>query len=229
MEFLFFSISVSMSFTLGYIELPRPVYLAGNASNGRIWTPDSTGGVLTLNMGSRNTIRGIGANAANELYKIEHVSGDRQTGETVRVIFSGREQVFKGVKKIVASGDAGADHIYVGEGVTSDIEFHGGEGNDVLIYSGSGSVFAYGDGGDDYFVAESAAKGAVMEGGTGQDYLVYNGRGSANISGGQGNDQIYGGPGNDQLGGRTTAMTFTEWVAPTSSAAGTATTSSTWP
>jgi hypothetical protein len=135
-KILFVRISVDMSFTLGYVELPRNVYLAGNPTgDARLWDPVAANGVLYLNSGGRNTIRGIGDGVANELYVIEHLGADG-TGEIVRVVFSGREKIYRGVRSIVAFGDAGDDHIYVNEGVTSDVEFHGGDGNDVFIYDG---------------------------------------------------------------------------------------------
>jgi len=139
-DFAFFSITVHMKFTLGYIELPKPVYLAGNPTGDpRLWDPVAANGVLVLDMGARNAERGIGEGEDDEMYIIEH-AGSTADGEIVRVIFSGRETLFKGVKKIVAFGGAGDDHVYVKEGVTSDVELHGGDGNDVFVYEGSGRM-----------------------------------------------------------------------------------------
>ena len=161
-KILFVRISVSMSFTLGYIELPKMVYLAGNPSgDARIWNPAAANGVLYLNTGSRNSIRGIGEGAGNEMYTIEHMGSDA-SGETLRVVFSGRETIFRGVKKLVAYGDGGDDHIYVKDGVTSDVEFHGGDGNDVFIYDGTGQATLYGDAGDDYLATGDASTTAFL-------------------------------------------------------------------
>ncbi|MFC1820933.1 hypothetical protein ACFLZG_07625, partial [Thermodesulfobacteriota bacterium] len=152
-KILFIKISVSMSFTLGYIELPKPVFLAGDATGDtRQWTQsalDGGTGELHLNMGSRNSIRGIGAGAADESYIIEHMSGDAD-GETVKVIFSGRETIYKGVTKIVADAGDGADQILVREGVLVPVEFHGGPGGDALLHEGSGHAELFGDSGVDY-------------------------------------------------------------------------------
>ena len=65
-------------------------FTGGNGGNGELW----------LNMGSRNSIRGIGEGEANEVYYIEHVAGTADN-ETIRVKFSGREKVYTGVKKLV--------------------------------------------------------------------------------------------------------------------------------
>ena len=200
-EFLFFSVSVSMSFTLGYVELPKKVYLAGNPSgDARLWNPAAANGVLALNMGDRNATRGIAEDVGNELYLIEHLGSDA-SGETLRVVFSGRETIFKGVKKVVAFGGDGDDHIYIDEGVTADVEFHGGGGNDVFIYEGSGTAWLYGDGGDDYIVTGEASNAAFLYGGDGRDYIVHSGRGRAEIDGGAGQDKIYGGAADDLIHG----------------------------
>ena len=200
-EFLFFSVSVSMSFNIGYIELPRIVYLAGNASGDtRLWSAAEGDGVLVLNTGSRNAERGIAEGAEDELYNVEHVGNDA-TGEIVRVTFSGREKIYRGVQKIVAFGGAGSDYIFVREGVTSDVELHGGAGNDVLFYDGSGSAWLYGDGGLDYLETGNASGKAYLYGGADQDYIVHNGSGQAVIHGGGGSDKIFGGPAGDIIYG----------------------------
>jgi hypothetical protein len=101
-KILFVRIRVSMSFTIGYIELPKKVYLAGNGvGDVRIWNPGASNGVLYLNMGDRNAERGLAEGAGDELYTIERVGADA-SGEIIRVVFSGRETIFKGVKKLVA-------------------------------------------------------------------------------------------------------------------------------
>ncbi|MBK8118783.1 MAG: hypothetical protein IPK39_05835 [Sulfuritalea sp.] len=200
-KILFIRIRVSMSFTLGYIELPKKVYLAGNPTGDvRPWDPVSANGVLYLNMGERNAQRGIAEGVGNELYTIEHMGSDA-SGETLRVVFSGRETIFKGVKKLVAYGGEGDDHIYVKEGVTADVDFHGGNGNDVFIYDGTGQAWLYGDAGDDYLATGDNSTSANLFGGAGMDYIVHNGSGRAVIDGGADGDKIYGGAGNDLIRG----------------------------
>ena len=200
-KILFVKISVSMSFTIGYVELPRIVYLAGNGSGDpRLWSGAEGDGVLYLNMGSRNAQRGIGEGVTDELYTIEHVSSD-STGETVRVKFSGREKIYKGVKKIVAYGGEGSDYIFVNQGVTSDVEFHGGNGNDTLFYDGSGVATLYGDAGQDYLETGKNSTRAFIYGGADQDYIVHNGSGQAVIHGDGGSDKIFGGSAGDIIYG----------------------------
>ena len=199
LSFFFFSVSVRMRFNLGYIEMPRIVYLAGNGNGDtRLWDPQASNGDLYLNMGHRNTERGIAEGADNELYLIEHLDSD-ENGEIIRVKFSGREKIYRGVDRIYAIGGDGDDHIYIDENVTSDVEFHGGPRNDVFIYEGKGTAYLYGDDGDDYIVTESDT--AYIEGGAGRDYIVHNGSGQAFIDGGADEDQLYGGPGNDVIRG----------------------------
>ena len=201
-EFLFFSVSVEMEFTLGYIELPRNVYLAGNPTgDSRLWDPVAANGVLYLNMGDRNSIRGIAEGAGAELYMIKPGGTDENGDEIVKVLFSGREKSFSGVKKIVAFAGPGDDHLYVEEGVKSDIEFHGGDGNDVVIFGGEGSAILYGDAGDDYFYTAPTSLDATIFGGSGFDYIIHDGRGSATIDGGAGDDVIFGGAKNDIIRG----------------------------
>src|SRR5437879_1898440 len=200
-DFAFFSIGVHMKFTLGYIELPKPVYLAGNPTGDpRLWDPVAANGGLGLTMGARNAERGIGEGEDDEMYIIEH-AGSTADGEIVRVIFSGRETLFKGVKKIVAFGGAGDDHIYVKEGVTSDVELHGGDGNDVFVYEGSGRATMFGDAGDDYLQTGVTSTVAFLYGGADDDFILHTGSGRAEIDGGPGRDRLFGGPANDLIHG----------------------------
>ena len=72
-DFFFFSITFSHDFTVGYLELPKPIYLGGDfgLANTQRWS----GGALVLNTGARNYNRGIGQNATHESYLIEHLAG----------------------------------------------------------------------------------------------------------------------------------------------------------
>jgi hypothetical protein len=154
------------------------------------------GGDLYLNMGARNSNRGIGENEGDELYMVEHLGGDAAgDGEIVRVKFSGREKIYRGVKRIIAFAGAGDDHIYVGENVSSPVEFHGEGGNDVFIYDGTGTAILDGGLGMDYMVvgANAGTSGGPMlaggyvanlTGGGGQDYIVNNSAIKAFIDGG---------------------------------------------
>ena len=101
----------------------------------------------------------------------------------------------------MAFGGDGDDHIYVKEGVTSDIEFHGGNGNDVFVHEGTGEAYLYGDAGDDYLTTSFDSNTAFMFGGDGIDYIIHNGTGRAEIDGGAGSDKIFGGMAADLIRG----------------------------
>src|SRR5262249_10251314 len=90
-SFLFFSGSVHMHFTLGYVELPKPIYLAGSETDPFSLAPDSNG-TLVLNTGSRAVNRGVAEDEPNEAYIIDHLGSD-PSGEIVKVTFGGRSQV----------------------------------------------------------------------------------------------------------------------------------------
>jgi Ca2+-binding RTX toxin-like protein len=107
-----------------------------------------------------------------------------------------------------------------------ETEIHGGNGDDVLSYAGTGSGFLFGDDGDDTLTADSgdddgldggpgddrftdgAAKGRLL-GGDGQDILrgggardcLLGGAGVDALNGDAGSDLLHGGTGNDVLRG----------------------------
>src|SRR3989304_3915155 len=103
------------------------------------------------------------------------------------------------------------------EGVQSDVEFHGGDGNDVFIHNGSGTAWLDGGAGQDYMVAgpQTGSAGspfrtishdggqwsAVLLGGAGRDYLVQQAPRGVYIDGGGDEDVIHGGAGNDKIRG----------------------------
>ena len=119
------------------------------------------------------------------------------------MIGQGRTQIFTGVTSIVANGGEGNDSIVVKSGIRAPVVFHGGNGDDTLIYLGSGSASLYGDAGNDYLEVGPAATGTILlDGGTGDDYLAYNGsRNGVHLYGGDGNDNVLGGSGDDFLYG----------------------------
>ena len=99
---------LNLNFTIGYLELPKPIKLA-----------EKQGSDLVLNMGNsgsnglyNNSDRGIGEGADDETYFIEQIAPG-----TIKVIYSGREQIFTGVDRIVGFGGDGNDMIVVREGV----------------------------------------------------------------------------------------------------------------
>lgn len=102
-------------------------------------------------------------------------------------------------KNLKIKGGAGNDRITVDANVRTDLELHGGAGDDTII-GGSGNDKIFGGAGNDRL----AGRGGDDEiyGGAGDD-LMLGGRGNDRMFGGTGNDRMYGGRGNDQIhGGR---------------------------
>ena len=66
----------------------------------------------------------------NETFIVEHMAGDA-SGEKIRVIFGGREQIFEGVTKIIADAGDGNDQIFIRDGVEVPVELVGGSGSDI--------------------------------------------------------------------------------------------------
>ncbi len=90
-SFLFFSINATAHFTIGYLQFPPPIYLAGEQNHQQSWS--SSGGDLYLNVGSRAQYRNIATDQKNELVTITQVSSDN-TGATIQVSAFGRSQTF---------------------------------------------------------------------------------------------------------------------------------------
>ncbi|MGZ6715887.1 MAG: hypothetical protein ACXVFG_14140, partial [Gaiellaceae bacterium] len=226
-DLLLGSITKTAHFKIGTLQLPKPVFLAGD--KGGAADPQNHGvatwstGELWLNMGGRASIRGVGEDEPDETFIIDHVSGVAGN-ETIKVTAMGRQQIFAGVTSIHGFGGGGNDLILVHEGVLSPVELAGGLGDDVLVDLGSGNATLYGDDepgfatttgagltgaveGDDYMETGSGTVGSVtMWGGGGNDYMRHEGPNGATINGEAGSDTIFGSPtGNDTINGGTEA------------------------
>ncbi|MEW6155801.1 MAG: hypothetical protein AB1813_00100 [Verrucomicrobiota bacterium] len=206
-EFLFWEFCGTASFTLGYLQLPKPVYLAGLENNPEEWVGADAGGdgVLYLNMGSRASSRNIAEDDPDETYVIQHVGGSSEypEGEIVKVVGFGRTQRFTGVKKIVANAGDGDDLIVFQEGVDSPVSINGGSGNDTIVYDGVGvsgdTSFIWGDSGNDTITIGDAFQAlAMIFGGSGND-LIEGSPVADMIFGDSGHDQLIGGRGNDTI------------------------------
>ncbi|HCP12093.1 MAG TPA: hypothetical protein DIT89_07140, partial [Planctomycetaceae bacterium] len=138
-NFFFFSITISTSFTLFYVKLPRPVFLAGNVddSSGVAFR----GGMLYLNTGSRAHMRNESEGETNEGYVITRISDDdEQGGEILRIRAFGRSQTFYGVTGIVADMGSGSDYLEIDSGVRAPVTMYGGDGYDYFIQNGLGTT-----------------------------------------------------------------------------------------
>lgn len=111
-----FSFTVSTTFNLFYVKVPRPVFLGGNA-NDTDGVPFN-GGILYLNVGSRASYRNESEGESNEGYVISYLDeNDDGPGEILRVEAFGRRQSFRGVTGIVADFGTGYDYLEIAEGV----------------------------------------------------------------------------------------------------------------
>jgi hypothetical protein len=153
-------------FTIGYLTLPRPLRLA-----------EVSGGVLTLNVGTRANVRNLAPTAAeepiDEAYILEQLAPGR-----VKVTAFGRSQVFDGVSSVVGNFDTGQDSLVVLPGATFDVTADGGPGIDSLSSESSGNN--------------------VLRGGADGDYLSLRGRGELH---GDGDPDVL-----VHLGGRSHAL-----------------------
>ena len=211
-HFLFFTFSATANFDIGTVQLPKPIYLAGPASEHG--SPISAGSAdwvatsgspqpLYLNMGTRTGAnsygfpgRGIGEDQQDESFTIAHVGGVKGN-ETIEIDAFGHSQTFSHVSEIHASGDVGNDTIVVDKGVLSPVFLDGGDGNDALLYDGSGGATLTGGAGGDVIIVGPDAGGVIsVDGGADSDYIVDNSSDpTVTIHGGSGDDSITGGYG----------------------------------
>ncbi|MCX8497180.1 MAG: hypothetical protein ORN51_13450, partial [Akkermansiaceae bacterium] len=212
LDFFFFSIDVSKTFSIGVMApRPPPVFLAGSTSNNQLQNNSAVDadGVLVLNMGARSANRDLDEANPDESYTIKHVGGSAGN-ETVDVTAFGRTQRFKGVAKIVADGGDGDDMILVTDGVLASMDLRGGDGIDIIVVESAGVVNNTIDGGtnNDYIDVGKVAGAFSIRGGpdavTGtvtDNDQIFGGRGNDTIYGGDGADAIYGGAGDDIIYG----------------------------
>ena len=166
------------------------------------------GNVLFLNAGDdldgRANKRLVGLGTTDENYLIEH-DGGSAGGETLRVTAFGATETYTGITKVVGYMGSGADTVTIGQGVLSEMEFHGGTGTDVFTSYGSGIAKFYGDDGADTLTGGSGddeIRGGngndILEGGGGTD-TVLGENGADTITGAEGDDTLRGGDGNDTI------------------------------
>ena len=161
------------------------------------------GSTLYLNMGQDRTTPGGADFGASQ--RLTYNTADHseeftiyQSGSTVTVEALGFRKQFQNVANIVGYGDMGEDVILVRNTVTADVELHGGDANDRLIYHGSGRATLFGDDDDD--TLQGSSGNDSLQGGDGVDTLI-GGAGNDTLRGGAGDDNLRGGDGSDDLFG----------------------------
>ncbi len=194
-SFLFFTISGTAHFTLGYIQLPQPVYLAGDntdsMTNAQQWTPTSgVGQPLYLNVGQYQSYRNIGTDATSDTYEISQVGGSAGDA-TIQVTAFGRTEQFSDVSSVVAnwSGQdcAGGCQMFVdvAPGVTVPVTITGGPGENIIDYEGSdksGSTTIYGGSGTNIITDSGTGVITIDDSGAGQaGQIEHSGPGRATI------------------------------------------------
>jgi hypothetical protein len=114
----------------------------------------------------------------DESYTIRHLA-TTPAGETIKVNAFGKSQIIEGVHSISAVDGLGSLEINVLPGVTSNVDFRGGQGPARLTYRGTGNA------------------------------VLYAGNEASDLEGGWGDSELHGGPGDDTitLGHRANTVT----------------------
>ncbi|MFN9224241.1 MAG: hypothetical protein ACK6D6_19200, partial [Planctomyces sp.] len=164
-------IDVSTTFNLFYIQIPKPIYLAGNEGD-----TNGTGfnrGTLYLNVGSRAHMRNMSEDESNEGYVLTKIAADPDyPGEIIRVQAFGRSQTFRGVTAIVADAGTGFDYISIGPGILAPVTMIGGDRRDWLLQYGSGDAIIEGGPDDDELHGGSGTNTFRFGDGFGRDAIT---------------------------------------------------------
>ncbi len=165
-------------------------FLWVNGDNSDSITGDSGSDVQTV----------IGSTTAGDVFTLSANGTQARFQRTNLVAFT---LDLSGVEGLTVEGDGGDDSYTVNSlaGVTNlvDLSFGGGEGNDTLSASSTGTaIAAFGDAGNDSLTGGTGRDS--LNGGDGDDALV-GGAGRDSLSGDGGNDNLNGGADNDFLSG----------------------------
>ena len=227
-EFLFFTIEGDVDITLGYIQLPPPVWMASDGTSQSViigstattvyrnWdSVSTTPRTLYLNVGNRAVSRNIGVDDMNESMIIEQVGGTA-TDATIKVSAYGRSNTYVHVSQInatVLDGNdfgGGNDNVVIKPGVLVPVIIDGGAGNDAISYEGTSTcdptvtnscteTILSGGAGNDFL---SAIGHAILNGDGDDDTLMHFGANGAILNGGADKDKLYGSSTGDQLNGQ---------------------------
>ena len=197
-----FSVSADASFTIGYLQFPKPTYMGSNGSGTlRVWNAGDR--ILVLNVGDQahRTARNIGTDAADihENVLIEQV-GSGPDGATIKVSAFGRSNTYEHVTSITGNFADGNDIVTVAPGVTVPVIFSAGSGSDAITFAGTGGATLSGDEGIDS-ISVTGGGNATVNGGADGDFLEHDGTGTVVLNGGDGNDVLTGSSLTDVLNG----------------------------
>ena len=214
---LFVHVHFHLHFTIGYIQLPPPVYMGGSDStddpNNVTAAETFNGGELYLNVGNLAPLRNIAGDSTNDTYLIKQIGGTAQSA-TIQVTAFGRTDTYQNVTGI--SGDWSSqqgcasqtdpsdgttfntcqDTIIVDPSVLVPLTLKGSPGDDVIEYEGNNDATQiWGEGGNNQIFATGPsavtiygdAPGVVS---TGQNIINHSGTGAARITPGGGGDDI---------------------------------------
>ena len=216
-EFLFFTIEGDVDITLGYIQLPPPVWMGSDGTSVvvdsqtlyRHWDNNvTTAHILYLNVGDRAFSRNIGVDDTNESVIVEQIGGTA-TDATIKVTAFGRSNTYQHVSEIRGSFAGGNDNVLIKPGVLVPVVIDGGAGNDSIAFEGTSTcnptitnscteTVLSGGIGNDFL---SAIGYAILNGDGGNDTLMHFGSDAAILNGGDNNDKLYGSSTGDRLNG----------------------------
>ncbi len=133
--------------------------------------PDANG-EITLYLGTNADQRAEGQNQddGDETFVIEHLRTNPSGSEDINVRAFGINQEIKNVRKIKATDEVGTLTILVQPGVTSDVDFDGGQGAAFLTYLGSGAANLTGG-----LIGSTLVGGSgpsILTGGPGDDTII---------------------------------------------------------
>ena len=228
-HFLFWTIHKSASFTIGYLELPTPIFLAGAGGgcpngggqpgcqpqtwNGTAATPQP----LILNVGNLAQFRNIGGDGTNDSYDIKQIGGT-STDATIQVNAFGRQETYQHVSSIVGDWSSQScsatapcsETIIVDPGVTVPVHITGSTGefsDNTIEYGGNNNATTLTGGSESNDIVASGPSNVTIVGNPGGqpdanavDIIRHTGTpGTATITSGAGNWFIVGGTSNDQI------------------------------
>jgi Ca2+-binding RTX toxin-like protein len=202
-DFGLFSIGGTVHITLGYLQLPPPVWMASNgAVNGgfkRQWNSGDSD--LYLNAGADAASRNIAVSDPDESFLIQQIAGNSSSA-TIKVTAFGRSNTYEHVQRIFGNFGGGDNNVTIDPSVQIPVSITVGDSTNQNVISdgGSGTDTLTGGEGVDYIFATGGGTKTITGNG-GNDVIRHTGNGTATIHGNGGNDQLFGGNGTDQLYG----------------------------